>query len=54
MDKLIAIAVTLGFLAVSSGQLPRALKKLRVAQIKLIQESQASGWPKAITLPSPK
>lgn len=51
MEKLIAIAATLGILAVSTGQLPKALKEIRIAQLKLLKESQASKWPKAMTLP---
>ena len=52
MEKLIPIAVMLGFLAVASGNLPTILRKVRIAQIKLLQESQACKWPKAMTLPS--
>ena len=51
MEKLISISVTLGFLALASGNLPTVLRKVRIAQIKLLQESQASKWPKAVTLP---
>jgi hypothetical protein len=49
MGKLISLSVTLGLMAISSGNLPWVLKKIRVAQIKLIQDSQASKWPKAMT-----
>jgi hypothetical protein len=52
MKSLIAIAVTLAFAAVASGNLPKILKQVRIAQLQLIKESQASKWPKAMTLPS--
>ncbi len=52
MDKLIAIAATLVVLAVGSGQLPKVLNKLRVAQLHLIKDSQSSTWGQAMLLPS--
>jgi hypothetical protein len=50
ISKLIPIAVTLAFLAVATGNLPKILYHVRVAQMKLILDSQASKWPKAMTL----
>jgi len=44
LKNLIQIASILAILAVSTGQLPKILHAVRVAQIKLIQESQASKW----------
>ncbi len=52
LQKLIPIAVTLAFLAASTGQLPKVLKMLRIAQLQLIKESQASNWGRPWTLPS--
>lgn len=52
MNKLISTATTLAFLAVAAGNLPWILFQVRKAQIQLIKESQASSWPKAMTLPS--
>jgi len=52
LSKLISISVTATFLAASTGQLPRLLKTVKIAQAKLILDSQASKWPKAMTLPS--
>ena len=52
MNNLIKICVPLAILTVSTGQLPRMLKIVRVAQLKLIKESQASKWPKGLSLPS--
>lgn len=47
MSNLIKIAVTLAFIATSTGQLPRIIKEVRIAQLKLLKESQASQEPKA-------
>jgi hypothetical protein len=52
MDKLIAIAVTLAELTVSTGQLPKVLRQLRIAQLQLIKDSQASKWGQAMLLPN--
>ena len=52
MNNLTKIAVVLAFAAVASGNLPWVLFQVRKAQIHLIIDSQASKWPKAMTLPS--
>lgn len=52
MGKLISLAVTLAFLAAASGEQPKILKQLRIAQLKLIKDSQAFKWGKAWTPPS--
>lgn len=44
IDKLIAISTTLAVFAVASGQLPKILKEVRIAELKLLKESQASKW----------
>ncbi len=44
IKALIKIAVTLAVLAVSSGKLPAILKEVRVAQLYLLKDSQASKW----------
>ncbi len=44
IQKLIPIAVTFAFLAASTGQLPRVIKAVRIAQLELIRDSQASKW----------
>lgn len=51
MKSLTAIAATLAVLAVASGKLPWILLQVRKAQIHLIINSQASKWPKAMTIP---
>lgn len=50
LDKLISIAVKLVLLAVMTGQLPRVLKEVKIAQLKLLKESQASKWPNGMLL----
>jgi hypothetical protein len=52
MNSLIKIAVILAFGAVASGNLHTILKQVRKAQFKLIMESKASNWPKAMRMPS--
>jgi hypothetical protein len=54
LNKLIAMATVLGILAVSTGQLPRALKAVHLAKLHLLKGSQASKWPKAILQPESK
>ena len=54
LNKLIALGATLAVLAASTGQLPRAIRAIHIAQLHLIQDSQASKWPKAQLLPESK
>jgi len=44
MNYLIKLAVILGVGAAISGQLPKIIYHLRLAQLELIKESQASKW----------
>lgn len=52
MNNLIKIATILAFAAIASGNLPTILFHFKKAQLQLIQDSKASKWPKAMTLPS--
>jgi hypothetical protein len=52
MKSLTAIAATLAVLAIATGKLPWILLQVRKAQIHLIINSQASKWPKAMTIPN--
>ena len=52
IDKLMAIAATMAVLAASTGQLPKIIRAVHIAQLHLIKESQASKWPKAALLPT--
>jgi hypothetical protein len=44
MEKLISISAVLAVFVVTAGRLPQTLKVMRVAQLQLIKESQASNW----------
>jgi len=48
IKALIQIAAALAILAVSSGKLPTILKEIRVAQLHLLKDSQASKWGQAL------
>jgi len=52
MNDLIKIAVTITLVAASTGQLPKLIKQVHLAKLHLLKESQASKWPKGLTLPS--
>lgn len=52
IQKLIPIAVSLAFLAAVTGQLQRVIKAVRIAQLQLIKDSQASKWGRPIIPPS--
>lgn len=54
LSKLISIAAALAVIAVSTGQLPRILHAVRVAQLQLIKESRSSNWGLAMLLSHPK
>jgi hypothetical protein len=50
-EKLMGIAATVALVAAMTGQLPRLITGVRVAQLELIKASQASNWSKAPLLP---
>lgn len=52
IQKLVSISATLALLVVSTGQLPKALKAIRIAQLQLLKESQASKWGMPMLPPS--
>lgn len=52
--KLIQAAVGAALLAAASGQLPKLIQTVRVAQYQLLKESQASKWGKPLLLPAGK
>ena len=51
LEKLIMLGATLAILAASTGQLPRAIRAVHIAQILLLNKSKASTWTKAQLLP---
>lgn len=52
LDKVIAMGAAMAILAASTGQLPKAIRVIQIAQLKLLKKSQASKWPKAALLPN--
>jgi hypothetical protein len=54
LNKIYTLAAALTVLAVSTGQLPRVIRAVHLAQLHLIKDSQASKWPKALLLPQTK
>ncbi len=46
IEKLATWAVGLALLASSTGQLPKIIHAVRIAQLELLRDSQASKWPK--------
>jgi hypothetical protein len=51
LDKIISSIAVLACTAAVTGQLPRVINSVHWAQVKLIQNSKASKWNKAILLP---
>ena len=54
INRLIQIAAALAAIAVSSGHLPQILHSVRVAQVQLLKDSQASKWGRPMMLPMSK
>lgn len=44
IDRLIQASVTLAIAATLTGQLPKVIKEVHIAQLKLVKASQASKW----------
>lgn len=51
MSKLISIAVAPTMAAAATGNLPRIIRQVKVAQLQLVKDSQASKWGKPFLLP---
>ena len=54
LNRLFQIAAVLAALAVSSHHLPQILHTVRVAQLELLRDSQASKWGHPMMLPVSK
>lgn len=52
MSKLISIAVALTMAAAVTGKLPRMVVMMKLVQLQLIKDSQASKWGKPFLLQS--
>lgn len=53
MKTLIEIAITLTLMAATTGNLPKIIKQIRLAQLHLLMESRSSNWGRPWT-PFPK
>lgn len=49
--KLIEAVVIFVFIVAAAGQLPKFIQAVQVAQYRLLKESQASKWGRAMLLP---
>lgn len=52
LNKLIAAAMTAALSAAATGQLPRLIQTVQLAQLQLLKDSQSSKWGKPFMLPS--
>ena len=50
IDKIIEIAVALTLIASATGQLPKVIREIQVAQAKLLAESSTSTWGKLMII----
>ena len=44
LEKLIQVIAIIVVIAASTGQLPRLIREVRIAQVHLIQDTKASTW----------
>jgi hypothetical protein len=50
IDKIIEIAVALALVASATGQLPKVIRRVQLAEVKLLQESNTSSWGKLMII----
>lgn len=50
IEKIIDAAVVLALLASATGQLPKIVWQVQIAQVKLLQESKTSSWGKLMII----
>lgn len=51
LEKVISICAVLAIWAASTGQLPKIIREVHIAQLKLLKESQSKNWGRALLLP---
>ncbi len=44
LDKLVPVAIAFALAAAATGNLPKVIHQIRLAQAHLIQDSKASNW----------
>lgn len=54
LNKMIEAIAILAILAASTGQLPRIIRSVQIAQLQLLKQSQSSSWGHALLLPPSK
>lgn len=51
IEKLAQATVAVAMIAAATGQLPKLVREVQIAQFKLLKDSQSSKWGRAILLP---
>lgn len=51
IEKLAQAAVIMAMAAAATGQLPKLVQEVQIAQFKLLKDSQSSKWGRAMLLP---
>jgi hypothetical protein len=54
INSAIKAAAVLTILAAGTGQLPKLVRTVQIAQLKLLKHSQSASWGKALLLPPSK
>jgi len=54
LNKLIQTALAIVLCAAATGQLPKLVQTIRMAQLQLLKDSQASKWGRPMLLPISK
>lgn len=54
LNKIIELAAILAILAAATGQLPRLIREVQVAQLHLLKASQTKSWGQALLFPHQK
>lgn len=51
IEKVIPAVLTLVMVAAATGHLPRLVREVQIAQLKLLEASQSSRWGRVLLLP---
>ncbi len=54
IEKLAQAAVAAVMIAAATGQLPKLVREVQIAQLKLLKDSQSSKWGRAMLLRAKK
>jgi len=50
IDRIVQIAVVLALIASATGQLPKVIKKVQIAEFRLLQQSKTDTWGKLLII----